>query len=304
MMYICQSRWAKYKEMERNEWVEWVRSQATYSQSISACPKTGGMFLTLGSYLITPTIQNMAMNFALKRLSHGILSQAVASSIPSVFSSLVSMPFDYLGLKGLTKQNEDRLLDLDMRNYAKYGKEISMTEGFFKRISESNQVMMILLASVLALYFQYKGMITMQEETSRYQSVGSHIDVLQEQDMPSTAFSIWLKKSVFSKYREASFYENKIGDDRAPSTLFDKSTLDRKQYDSVRLVYNTLVGLNHTLFYCLGGKSEDPVHEITHWTKILVYWEILARLLKQNGIGPMQIASQMFVHDLWSKKKS
>lgn len=250
-----------------------MQSQNTSTHS-SSCPKTGGLFLHLASYLITPTIQNMAMNFALKELSQKIMNQALGSSIQGVFSKIISMPFDYLRLKSTDKRDDDSL-DIKVDDYAKHGKEISTANGFFTRISDSNQTIMILLASVLSLYFQYVGMMTMKQEQDKYNAIGSHVDYLKMQDKPSASFSLNLKKFIHKNY---------------------------EKNNSVRLIYNTLVGLNHTLFFCLGGNSREPFDEITHWTKLLMYWEILARLLKQNGLGPMQMASQMFVHDLWNAK--
>jgi len=273
-----------------------VQSQNTSTHS-SSCPKTGGLFLHLASYLITPTIQNMAMNFALKELSQKIMNQALGSSIQGVFSKIISMPFDYLRLKS-TETHDDSSLDIRVNNYAKRGKEISTTDGFFTRISESNQTMMILLASVVSLYFQYIGMMSMKEDYPKYTAIDSHVDGKKLDDKPSASFIIKLKEDIYSKYKKSDFYY--APQDNKTSNLFDTKSLNIKEYNSVRLIYNTLVGLNHTLFFCLGGNSQDPIHEIIHWTKILVYWEILARLLKQNGLGPMQIASQMFVHDLWN----
>jgi hypothetical protein len=133
----------------------------------------------------------------------------------------------------------------------------------------------------------------MKDENAKFQAITSHID-----PNSYTTLNTKFKRYIFPKYNEAAYYNKEDS-----KSLFSRSTLNIKEYDPVRMIYNTLVGLNHALFYCLGGRSEDPSEEIVHWTKVLLYWEILARLLKQHGVGPMSLASNLFLSDLWGRRK-
>jgi hypothetical protein len=267
--------------MEEKEWIEWVTLQSqreSKSEGAAHVPKTGAL-LSLMGYLIYPSLlQRIAVNYGLQQLSQGIFYMG-ASSAQQLFMSLISMPYK--------KLQETKNIDLDsvIKSHAQTGLSL---QDIFSQVTETNQNMMLLLASVSSLYFQFKGMSIMKEENAKYKGLSSNII----SDKTNTAF----EKYIFRKYDSASYYKERN------ESLLSQKTLEMQQYDPVRIIYNILVGMNHTLFYCMGGRSDDPTHEIIHWTKVLFYWEILARLLNRHGVGPMNIASEIFLNFLWTKK--
>jgi hypothetical protein len=240
------------------EWHAWVRSQTGQH----AVPHTGGLFLPL-AYMFMPSLQRLTVNYALQQLGHAMLSN---SQTPKFFSDIISLPFHFLSGKAPAPAALDSAMDSYMKSGERIGKDV------FNRILDSNQNMMLLLVSVLSLYFQFSGMNIMRE--------------VHAKSDPER-----LKGYINARYSDSQYYNK-------------KGTANPLKFDPVRIVYNTLVGLNHALFFCVGGESDDPAHEILHWTKALLYWEILARLLRVHGLGPLQLASRLLLQDLWQKTKS
>jgi hypothetical protein len=271
-----------------DEWRRWVLSHVDTHKSV---PVTGSILLSiLGSFAL-PTIQRMALNYGLQQLSQGLTQMSMAS-VQHFLSSIISLPFQ------MRNASVARPVDIDTAIFSNMlkGEKIISTGDFFAEINESKQIVMILLVTVLSMYFQYKGMDIMNSENEKYQKITAMID--EDTDISDESWirlNTKIKKYIFSKYNTSSSY-NPAVQDGGPMSI--------KDYDPVRIVYNTLVGINHSLFYVMGGRSDDPVHEIVHWTKVLFYWEILARLLGRYGLGPMRIASELFLHDIWSKKMS
>jgi hypothetical protein len=274
------------------EWHMWVRSQ-TRTLTPPSVPHTGGLFMPL-AYMFMPTLQTLTVNYALQHLGSTILNSG-ATYTQKIFNEVISLPFNFLSGKAGAEKAANKELDSAMDNYMKNGEKIG--KDIFNSILESNQTMMILLVSILSLYFQYMGMTIMKEANTNYQSITTFIDPEDSgQGSSSTNVNSSFKKYIYSRYKRSSYYDNNAQGASEMANPF--------KYDPVRIVYNTLVGLNHALFFCVGGESDDPSHEILHWTKALFYWEILARLLRLHGLGPLQLASKMLLQDLWGKTKS
>ena len=265
-----------------SEWKNWVLSNIQKPIQNHNVPITTSLLSIMG-YWAYPSIQRIAINYGLHQLS-----QMGLVSIQDFFTTLISMPYRR---QSPSKKNID--IDSVIKSHMVNG---IATKDVFSQITESKQTMMILLVSILSLYFQYLGMTIMKEENVKYQTLTTNIlpDTLRNDDI-NTKF----KTYVFTKYDSSAYYNK---DTQRDNSLFNQKSLQIKEYDPIRIIYNTMVGLNHTLFYSMGGRSDDPSHEILHWTKILFYWEIMARLLKKNGLGPMKIASELFLQDLWKKR--
>ena len=270
---------------------EWVLSQVdTLPKKKEKIPVTESLFSIIG-YLALPSIQRIALNYGLQQLSQGMFHMSNAS-IQHILTTLLSLPFKKTNYSSTGNVEIDNTIASHMYN----GKKIATKGDYFREITESNQILMILMVSILSLYFQYKGMNIMQDENKKYQTITSKIDNDMDNSNESwIQLNTKIKKYIFSKYNDSSYYNKELV--TGASALLN-------DYHPVRIVYNTLVGINHSLFYIMGGRSDDPTHEIIHWTKILFYWEILARLLSRYGLGPMQIATNLFLHDIWSKTKT
>ncbi len=273
----------------------WVRSQTdtlSLPNPASSVPRTGSLFLPM-AYMFMPTLQTLTVNYALQHLGYSMFSSG-ASYTQKLFTDVISLPFNFLSGKA-SAEKVNKELDSAMDNYMKNGEKIG--KDIFNSILESNQTMMILLVSILSLYFQYMGMTIMKEANTNYQSITTFIDPADSDGANPTKVNSSFKKYIFSRYKRSAYYD-------ANARGSAGEMVNPLKYDPVRIVYNTLVGLNHALFFCVGGESDDPSHEILHWTKALFYWEILARLLRLHGLGPLQLASKMLLQDLWGKTQA
>ena len=251
-------------------------------------PITKGLFaLPLLSTLVLPTIHQITVSYALYNLAH-----SGASYVKNTLNDFISLPVNLFFKKNTTTSNAN----VDSAIVSHMDKGEKLQHDLFHHITESNRSLMLLFVSILSLYFQYLGMTIMKEENAKYKDMTAIIDdTNMDRNKGDAAVNSRVKQIIHSKYNTASYYK------KSSEGVIHGNLFNIKEYDPVRIVYNTLVGLNHTLFVCMGGQSDDPTHEITHWTKVLLYWEILARLLNLHGLGPLKIASSLFLHDLWKQ---
>ena len=279
-------------------WEIWVKSELYWDtndleeeEKESRIPRTRGFFLLpLLSTLVLPTIQQITVSYAMRNLaSLGTIY------VKNTLNNLISMPVNFVFKTNTTASNAD--IDSAIESHMNKGEKIQ--KDLFNHITNSNRSLMLLFVSILSLYFQYLGMTIMKEENAKYKDITALID---DADMDknksakgNASVNSRVKQIIHYKYNTATYYKTPA------EGVIHQNLFNIQEYDPVRMVYNTLVGLNHTLFVCIGGQSDDPTHEITHWTKVLFYWEILARLLNQHGLGPLKLASSLFLHDLWKQ---
>lgn len=256
---------------------------------VTDVPRTA-MFLDWPANIASSLLQKMAFEYAMREIAKTFISttlnpwKLVSSILSQVGGSTVpgSRP---------QAQNIDEAIDA----YAKKGEN----SDFFKQASDAKQSIMVLVVSILLFYFQYMGMITMKDVNSKYQTITALIDsdsddLFSSKQNPNSL----MKRMLFQTYNANHYYQKQNGN--ASWTHY----LDPRQYNAVRIVYNTLVGINSTLFSIIGGESTDPSHEIVHWGKVLLYWEVLARLLVLHGLGPVQLATHLFLHDIVAEVKT
>jgi hypothetical protein len=256
---------------------------------VTNVPRTA-MFLDWSANIASSLLQKMAFEYAMREIAKTFISttlnpwKLVSSILSQVGGSTVpgSRP---------QSQNIDEAIDA----YAKKGEN----SDFFKQASDAKQSIMVLVVSILLFYFQYMGMTTMKDVNSKYQTITALIDsdsddLYSSKQNPNSL----MKRMLFQTYNANHYYQKQNGN--ASWTHY----LDPRQYNAVRIVYNTLVGINSTLFSIIGGESTDPSHEIVHWGKVLLYWEVLARLLVLHGLGPVQLATHLFLHDIVAEVKT
>jgi hypothetical protein len=154
-----------------------------------------------------------------------------------------------------------------------------------------NQYTMIIFVAILAFFFQFKGMTIMKENLAHDRGLTSGFN--DEWDGQTPNPNSGFKKKIASLYQSDKYYT-----DEEDSVFWTPS-----RYSPVRIIYNTLVGMNQALFYCMGGTSDDPSHEIAHWAKILLYWEVLSRLIKRHGLGPTHLATQLILQTWMQSSK-
>lgn len=266
---------------------EWIKNQFMHCMSdpkASAVPITGSSLILLGiANFFLPTIKTMAVNFAVRKAVEHLNPLKM---VDTLFSSMKQTLQPDL----MDKQKKQQIDDA-IDTYSSHG------DGL-KRISESKINIMIVVISILLFYFQYVGMNTMRVEKKKYTSILQRSNKNEDDILNQPTPNSFVKKKIFEVYNKSTYYQNNSSEEYE----FDK-WMDPREYLVVRGIYNTLVGLNSTLFYCLGGHSDDPTHEIVHWTKVLMYWEILARLIHRNGLGPMTMATNLLLSNLGKRKK-
>jgi hypothetical protein len=251
-----------------------------------------GMFLDWPATIASSLLQKMAFEYAMREIARTFISTAlnpwklVSSILSQVGRTIVP-----------DSRQQSQSIDEAIDAYAKKGEN----SDFFKQASDAKQSIMVLVVSILLFYFQYLGMTTMKDANTKYQKITALIDVNSDEIYSSKQNpNSLMKKILFQSYNSNKYYKKQEGDD----TLSWKDYLNPRQYNAVRIVYNTLVGINSTLFSIIGGQSTDPSHEIMHWAKVLLYWEVIARLLVLHGLGPVQLATHLFLHDIVAESKA
>lgn len=277
-------------------------------------PITGSLFsLAAGALLPTSWVSgltNMAFKYAFQQLVNQVKTpttqEIILKNILSIPSSAFLPVFFGRGQAGGSIQtdpttggqersiNNTGKLDQAIDTYEKRGDLISKEGRITQDIKVSNRFIMIMFVSVLSFFFQYMGMNIMKKTISQNKGL---TDLIEDEDDNRWANpNAWYKKKIASIYKQHSYYSTNRNPIEEANT-----TWEIKDFNSIRILYNTLVGMNYSLFRCMGGESDDPSHEIIHWTKILLYWEILVRLVKLHGLGPVRIATQLVLHTLMDK---
>lgn len=230
-----------------------------------------------------PSLQHTALSFAMKNIMP--LMNPI-KLIDPIIDSIVPSKYRW-------NTQEKKRMDEAIETYA------SQT-NLLQQITESKMNLMILVISIQLLYFQYVGMTTMKNQKKQYTSLLARVDS-NEDDIIVNSYKTstdHVKRKIFDTYNKTTYYNND------ESETYDiNNWLNHNEYSIVRVICNTLVGLNSTLFRCLGGQSDDPTHEIVHWAKVLMYSQILAMLLNKHGLGPMTLATKLVLHELWTMKK-
>jgi hypothetical protein len=249
----------------------------------------------IASSLLGNRWQFMLIRAGLSTLISSGVGYEVAKHLIKDFASLVWESLFGSSQKSVSKKQQD-LLDDAVAAYSKKGGKILSNQNWVHSLSKANVAILVLLTSMISLYFQYIGMNIMRKENELFQKITSNLHMDNSGDYD---FNSWFKKKIMSFYETSDFY-NSLEDQSVWSTdLFNVI-----KYHPVRMAYNTLVGINYALFYCLQGRSDDPSREIIHWTKILLYWEILARLIKHNGFAPVHLATRLLLYNLTKKSAS
>jgi len=156
--------------------------------------------------------------------------------------------------------------------------------SLLKTLTESRRSIALFLCAVTTLFLEYFGMTAMQTETRQ------NAHALPSQD--SLSLTTQIKKTIHTRYQRSPYYQRKDAN----------RILDLKDVDAVRAAYNILVGVNQVLF-AVGGTSTDPSAEIVHWSAILLYWEVLSRLLHLYGWAPLSAASRLLLSNLTTAQK-
>ena len=234
-----------------------------------------------------PSLQTMAVNYAMKTIIDQVNP---VKFIPAIVDSIVPSKYFW-------NTQEKKRMDEAIETYA------SQTNPL-QRITESKMNLMVLVISILLLYFQYTGMTTMKDKQKQYTSLLDKINGNEDDLIPnSNKAKNFLKHNIFGAYKKSRYYKDDDDDDDDNEDTIIDQWLSPKEYSIVRVIFNTLVGLNSTLFLCLGGQSDDPTHEIVHWAKVLMYSQILTMLLRKHGLGPMTLATKLVLRKLWTMKK-
>jgi hypothetical protein len=281
-------------EMPATEFSRWFYTRVGPSHQmaltcVTNVPRTA-MLLDWPANIASSLLQKMAFEYAMREIAKTFISTTLNPW------KLVSSILSQVGGRTVPgSRSQSQNIDEAIDAYAKKGEN----SDFFKQASDAKQSIMVLVVSILLFYFQYMGMTTMKDVNSRYQTITALIDsdsddLYSSKQNPNSL----MKRMLFQTYNSNHYYQKQDGN------ASWRHYLDPRQYNAVRIVYNTLVGINSTLFSIIGGESTDPSHEIVHWGKVLLYWEVLARLLVLHGLGPVQLATHLFLHDIVAEVKT
>ena len=181
----------------------------------------------------------------------------------------------------------------------------------------STQAVLLGVGAVSTLLFEFIGMRVMQGETQRNEvlsslrtkksmargSTGGNNDNNQPLLGGGEGLIGVCKRILHQQYiSNTKYYKTPgVGGGSNHSLI---GNLSPQEMNPIRIVYNILVGINYILFHGSGYESIDPTAEIVHWSSILFYWEVLARLVQLYGWGPVSLATKLLFSDLWSEQQT
>jgi hypothetical protein len=250
--------------MEQERWERWIHRQVFLPEEEDHPPSTALEPLTLLSFVLPtlmPTVGGWALDYTTKAASQAVMSSALSLAVQNrdLVSTMLSVPL--------------RLFFSPAAPISRPAESILAKASAATAVLPNVSTALVLgVAGVSTLFFEYVGMKAMVHETRRS-------GVLQAEG------------AIQARYRKEPFYAH---DNQRPWS---------GEVDPVRVVYNILVGVNSSLFYVAGGNSTDPSAEIMHWSQILLYWEILARLVHLYGWSPVGAASRLLFTKLLARKR-
>ena len=259
-------------------WEQWIHDRLSESDRPERVPITGFPLMPLAA-LAMPYVMPTALAVtaqtsqaaAITALRYTLQHVGATSALGS---SLLSLPTAWFASSLRSKQRVDHAI-----------LQANMGRPPQDWISQGSKHAVILgVAAASTLFFEFMGMYQMAEETKKSRILW---------DAQKDTWTGYLKNEVHKRYSDTPFYTG-------PAYL---KNLKPNDVDPVRAVYNILVGINKTLFIFVRGESTDPTVEIIHWTSILFYWEILARLVNLYGWSPVGAASKLLFSRLWAEHK-
>jgi hypothetical protein len=250
---------------EQERWERWIHRRV-FSPEEDHPPSTGLEPLTLLSFVlptVMPSLGSWALDYTTKAASQAVMSSALSLAVQN--RDLVSS-----------------MLSVPLRLFFSPAPISPPAQSILAKASAATAVLprtstalVLGVVGVSTLFFEYVGMHAMVHETQRSRVVQTG----------------GLKNALQTRYRQEPFYAQ------------NNQPMWTGQVDAVRVVYNILVGVNSSLFYVAGGKSIDPTAEIMHWSQILLYWEILARLVHLYGWSPVGAASRLLFSRLLARRR-
>ena len=208
-----------------------------------------------------------------------LLSPHHAAASSHGWGSFLLSSVAYLPIKLLFTSSSNKPHGLEVVDQVIQQAETSSPSSFDTLLKGTTRGTIVLgVAAVATLIFEYSGMQAMRVETRRTPFVMGGLTAR-------------VRETIHERYRhKTQYYSN-------PNSKFSVTEID-----PIRTVYNVLVGVNTILFTVVGGKSADPTAEIVHWTSILLYWEVLVRLVQLYGWSPVGAAVRLFFSRLVEKE--
>jgi hypothetical protein len=279
------------------KWEDWAKQQLT-THSSSHHPHqtfahTSGpihLFWYVSSLMLPtflPTIQKAAgsaskaaANYVVERsLSHITGTNWGSQASTTLLNNLLSIPAKAFASSTSNNETQDPKHTLQTINKLIHHNNNQQKQTEVQQQESINNIKAqhwaLALGAIATLFFEFLGMQEMIHELPRMKHVVSS---------QSNTLIHHCKKLLSDRYEQAPYYLNQA----------NNSFFDPQHSDPVRLIYNILIGLNHTFFYMIGSKSSDSTAEVIHWGAIWFYWEVLAQLVHLYGLSPVTIAYKQF----------